>query len=60
MKKLLVVFILFPVFVFSQTKTISGTVNDENNAIRINRLALLQMLCATFNNYFNFSKIDNG
>ena len=36
------------------------TVNDENNAIRINRLVLLQMLCATFNNYFNFSKIDNG
>ena len=36
------------------------TVNDENDAIRINRLGLLQMLCATFNNYFNFSKIDNG
>ena len=36
------------------------TVNDENNVIRINRLLLLQMLCATFNNYFNFSKIDNG
>ena len=36
------------------------TVNDENDAIRINRLVLLQMLCATFNNYFNFSKIDNG
>ena len=35
------------------------TVNDENDAIRINRLGLLQMLCATFNNYFNFSKIDN-
>jgi len=35
-------------------------VNDENDAIRINRLGLLQMLCATFNNYFNFSKIDNG
>ena len=36
------------------------TVNDENDAIRINRLGLLQMLCTTFNNYFNFSKIDNG
>ena len=31
MKKLLVLFILFPIFVFSQTKTISGTVNDENS-----------------------------
>ena len=31
MKKLLIVFILAPVFVFSQSKTITGTVNDENN-----------------------------
>ena len=31
MKKLLLVFILFPIFVYSQTKMISGTVNDENN-----------------------------
>ncbi len=31
MKKLLLVLILFPIFVFSQTKTISGSVNDENN-----------------------------
>ena len=31
MKNLLVIFILCPIFVFSQTKTISGTVNDENN-----------------------------
>ena len=31
MKKILFLFILFPVFVFSQTKTISGIVNDENN-----------------------------
>ena len=30
-KNLLLVFILFPILVFSQTKTISGTVNDENN-----------------------------
>ena len=31
MKNLLIVFILFPILAFSQTKTISGTVNDENN-----------------------------
>ena len=31
MKKLLLVFVLFPIFAFTQTKTISGTVNDENN-----------------------------
>ena len=31
MKKLLVLFILLPIFAFSQTKTISGLVNDENN-----------------------------
>ena len=31
MKNLLLVFILFPIFAFSQTKTISGVVNDENN-----------------------------
>ncbi len=31
MKKLLALFILFPIFVFSQTKTISGTINDENS-----------------------------
>ena len=31
MKNLLLVFILCPIFVLSQTKTISGIVNDENN-----------------------------
>ncbi len=31
MKKLLIVFVLFPILVFAQTKTISGTVNDENS-----------------------------
>ena len=31
MKNLLLVFILLPIFAFSQTKTISGVVNDENN-----------------------------
>ena len=31
MKNLLLVFILCPILVLSQTKTISGIVNDENN-----------------------------
>ena len=31
MKNLLLVFILCPIFVLSQTKTISGIVNDENS-----------------------------
>ena len=31
MKKLLTVFVLFQILVFSQTKKISGTVNDENS-----------------------------
>ena len=31
MKKIFFLIALFPVFVFSQTKTISGTVNDENS-----------------------------
>ena len=31
MKKLLVVLVLFPIIIFSQTKTISGSVSDENN-----------------------------
>ena len=33
-------------------------VNDENKTIQKNRLELLQMLCKTFNNYFNFSFIE--
>ena len=34
-------------------------VNDENKAIQKNRLELVQMLCKTFNNYFNFSFIES-
>ena len=33
-------------------------VNDEDIIIKKNRLELLNMLCKTFDNYFNFSKID--
>jgi glycyl-tRNA synthetase beta chain len=35
-------------------------VNDENEDIKKNRLELLQMLCKTFNNYINFSSIENN
>ena len=31
MKKILVLFALIPFFVFSQSKIVTGTVNDENN-----------------------------
>jgi len=34
-------------------------VNDEDYSIKKNRLELLQMLCKTFDNYLNFSKIEN-
>ena len=34
-------------------------VNDEDKAIRKNRLELLQMLCKTFDNYINFSNIES-
>jgi len=34
-------------------------VNDENQIIRKNRLELVQMLCKTYNNYFNFSFIES-
>ena len=34
-------------------------VNDNDETIRKNRLELLKMLCKTFDNYFNFSKIEN-
>ena len=34
-------------------------VNDEDNTIKKNRLELLQMLCRTFDNYINFSKIES-
>ena len=33
-------------------------VNDEDKNIKKNRLELLQMLCRTFDNYVNFSKIE--
>ena len=33
-------------------------VNDEDEIIKKNRLELLQMLCKSFENYFNFSKIE--
>ena len=35
------------------------TVNDEDPAIKKNRLELIQMLCKTFDNYVNFSLIDS-
>ena len=34
-------------------------VNDEDLTLKKNRLELLQMLCKTFNNYCNFSKVEN-
>jgi len=34
-------------------------VNDKDKVIRKNRLELLQMLCKTFENYINFSKIES-
>ena len=33
-------------------------VNDDNPIIKRNRLELLQMLCKSFDNYLNFSKIE--
>ncbi len=33
-------------------------VNDQEEIIRKNRLELLKMLCKSFDNYFNFSKIE--
>ena len=34
-------------------------VKDDDKTIEKNRLELLQMLCKTFDNYFNFSNIEN-
>jgi glycyl-tRNA synthetase beta chain len=34
-------------------------VNEEDFTIKKNRLELIQMLCKTFDNYVNFSLIDN-
>ena len=33
-------------------------VNDEDKIIKKNRLELLKMLCTSFENYLNFSKIE--
>ena len=33
-------------------------VNDDDKAIKENRLKLLNMVCETFDNYFSFSKIE--
>ena len=33
-------------------------VNDENSDIKKNRLELLQMVCKTYNNFINFSKVE--
>ena len=33
-------------------------VNDDDEALKKNRLELLQLLCKTFNNYINFSNIE--
>ena len=35
-------------------------VNDEDQSIKKNRLELLQMLCKTFDSYFNFSSIESA
>ena len=35
-------------------------VNDKDISIKKNRLELLQMLCKTFDNYLNFSKIESA
>ncbi len=34
-------------------------VNDDEEMLKKNRLELLQMLCKTFNNYFNFSRLES-
>ena len=34
-------------------------VNDQDDLIKKNRLELLQMLCKTFDNYLNFSKVES-
>ena len=35
-------------------------VNDENELIKKNRLELLNLLCKSFDNFFNFSKIEGS
>ena len=34
-------------------------VNDNEEILKKNRLELLKMLCKTFDNYFNFSKLES-
>ena len=34
-------------------------VNDQDEVIKKNRLELLQMFCKTFENFTNFSKLEN-
>ena len=34
-------------------------VNDGDETLKKNRLELLQMLCKTFDNYFNFSRVES-
>ena len=34
-------------------------VNDNEEILKKNRLELLKMLCKTFDNYFNFSKVES-
>ncbi len=34
-------------------------VNDEDEALRKNRLELLQMVCKTYDSYFNFSSVES-
>ena len=34
-------------------------VNDDDETLKKNRLELLQMLCKTFDNYFNFSRVES-
>ena len=34
-------------------------VNDQDELIKKNRLELLKMLCKTFDNYLNFSKVES-
>ena len=37
---------------------VNVVVNDNDPIIKKNRLELLKMLCKSFENYFNFSKIE--
>ena len=41
-----------------KTQNIADFYNKGQELIKKNRLELLNMLCKTFDNYFNFSKIE--